>query len=276
MITFSKLGRFGGLGNSLFQYSTLIAVSEEYGYQVKIPYENKSYFEPSYDAMCFSIFDGFKKIYEPLSKEDTINYIISEDSLAYDPNLLKDVKDNTSLHGYFQCEKYFAKHRDKILETLTPTGYTYAFALNFFNNAGETEIDPTTCTSVHIRRGDYLKKSEYYNILDKDYYNKAIEESNTENYILFSDDPDWCKENFKGDNYFFNQKDCSPYADLLCMSLCKNNIIANSSFSWWGAWMNQNKDKKVIAPKVWFNPEIKKVNPLYEDKDIVPESWLKI
>ena len=120
--------------------------------------------------------------------------------------------------------------------------------------------------SFLITQDNYLNKSDYYNILDKDYYQKAIEESNTKKYIFFSDDPEWCMENFKSDDYYFNGEEHSPYADLLCMSLCKNNIIANSSFSWWGAWMNQKEDKKVIAPKVWFNPEIKDRNKNYEDR----------
>jgi len=278
MITFKKLGRFGGLGNSLFQYSTLIAVAERYGYDIKIPYKNETFYEESYEANCYSIFQGFKKVYDNLEKEDlgNIMYEVSEAGMSYDPNLLNDIKDNTNLHGYFQCEKYFKDYRDKILQALIPTGYTYSFAMNFLNRSSGEEIDPFECTSVHVRRGDYLKKSDYYNILDKDYYQKSMEESNTKKYIFFSDDPEWCMENFKSDDYYFNKEEHSPYADLLCMSLCKNNIIANSSFSWWGAWMNQKEDKKVIAPKVWFNPQIKDRDKNYEDKDIVPESWIKI
>ena len=102
------------------------------------------------------------------------------------------------------------------------------------------------------------------------YYKEAIKLMDVNKFIVFSDDMSWCKENFVGDEFIFMENN-SDYIDLWLMSLCDNNIIANSSFSWWGAWLNQNPNKKVIAPKKWFGPAIN-----HNTKDLIPESWIII
>jgi hypothetical protein len=102
-----------------------------------------------------------------------------------------------------------------------------------------------------------------------DYYRNAIAEfSDDTRFLVFSDDIQWCKENFKGDNFHFIEGE-KDYVDLYLMSLCNNNIIANSSFSWWGAWLNNTPNKKVIAPKQWFG-KAKQLNT----KDLIPETWI--
>ena len=138
------------------------------------------------------------------------------------------------------------------------------------NKYGEV-LNQNTC-SIHVRRGDYLNLSEHHPLCDIEYYKDAMEHMpNDTVYLVFSDDISWCKENFLGDNYIFIE-DNSDIFDLYLMSLCHNNIIANSSYSWWGAWLNNNKNKIVVSPKMWFGPA--KVG--LDTKDVHCKNWIKI
>jgi hypothetical protein len=133
--------------------------------------------------------------------------------------------------------------------------------------------------SIHIRRGDFSKKAEtnlYHGILSSDYYKQAIEiissKINSPKFYIFSDDINWAKENLIVPEavYASGQISKTHFEDLYLMSQCHHNIIANSSFSWWGAWLNDNPEKIVIAPKNWFNKGPK------DTQDIIPGDWIKI
>jgi len=121
-------------------------------------------------------------------------------------------------------------------------------------------------TSLHVRRTDYVQKAGFHPPCSMEYYEKALSIIEG-NVLVFSDDLDWCKETFLGDRFTFISGN-RDYQDLFLMSMCKNNIIANSSFSWWGAWLNTNLNKKVIAPKKWFGPHLKE-----SSDDIYPNTW---
>lgn len=124
---------------------------------------------------------------------------------------------------------------------------------------------------MHIRRGDYLVSPGHYINLDVEYYKNALKYiDNPGSILIFSDDISWCKDNFKGDKYIFieNEKD---YIDIYLMSLCNNNIIANSTFSWWGAWLNTNPNKIVISPNKWFGPAKGKRHL----NDLIPKNWIQ-
>jgi hypothetical protein len=174
-------------------------------------------------------------------------------------------EDGANYNGFFQCEKFFMHNRDFILEMFEPNDTIkkyitekYAAILSF-----------KTC-AIHVRRGDFLKFSHIHTVQDLAYYQSGIKALQMfERYVVFSDDIAWCKNNFIGENFIFieNEKD---YIDLFLMSMCDNQIISNSSFSWWAAWLNNNPDKKVVAPIKWFN------NNSLESKDIIPESWIKL
>lgn len=170
------------------------------------------------------------------------------------------------ISGFFQSEKYFKHNRDLILESFDFSSYKN-YVLKKYSYVGMKK-----CTSVHVRRGDYVKLPNHHPTQSLEYYLSAIEmlKPITDKFLIFSDDIQWCKDNLKIDNaiYIENEKD---YIELYLMSLCKNNIISNSSFSWWGAWLNENKNKKVIGPKLWFGSAITE-----SDKDIIPEDWIKI
>ena len=121
---------------------------------------------------------------------------------------------------------------------------------------------------MHVRRGDYLKFKDTHPPCSVEYYNQAISSfSESSIFLVISDDIEWCKENFLGDKFYFVEGN-EDYIDLYLMSLCKNNIIANSSFSWWAAWLNRNKEKIVIAPEKWFGNEVQ-----YNTDNLLPSSW---
>ena len=176
-----------------------------------------------------------------------------------------DFTDDTCLVGYFQSEKYFVDFEEKIRELFRCTSETEARLKNKYG-----DLLQGNTTSVHIRRGDYLNFSQTHPLLTKEYYIKAMSRiPQTEKYLIFSDDIPWCLNNFKLNNFYIVEGE-KDYVDLCLMSKCKNNIIANSSFSWWGAWLNENSDKIVIAPTDWFGTSVD-----HDTKDLIPEGWIK-
>ncbi len=173
------------------------------------------------------------------------------------------------LKGYWQCEKYFIDAADLVRQK-----FTFQPLQDDINKAVMDKIQNNNSVSLHIRRGDYLNAGIGAS-LNMDYYNKAIEHINntisSPFYFVFSDDIEWAKENIKEERVEFIgwNKDSNSYIDMQLMSNCKHNIIANSSFSWWGAWLNSNKEKKVVAPQQWM-PH------LANGSDIIPKEWIQV
>ena len=159
--------------------------------------------------------------------------------------------------GYFQSEKFWD---DK----------DYIRHLFHMDKDNGVEMDINTC-SVHVRRGDYLKLSEYHNNLTEVYYRMALETIDRlgiDRYLVFSDDLEWCRNTFKGEMFsFINAKD---YMCLFYMTQCDHNIIANSSLSWWGAWLGGQADRVVVAPEKWFGSKGQ------DSRDIIPPYWTKL
>jgi hypothetical protein len=197
-----------------------------------------------------------------------------ESRLSFDPAVLK-LKGNIYLEGYWQSDKYFSDIRDILLNE-----FYVKDKINVVKKELEEKICNTNSVSLHLRRGDYVSNhitNLYHGLCSLDYYKKAVDQivqkiSNVHFYI-FSDEPVWVKENFKLDypvTIIDNNSVSSDYEDLRLMSLCHHNIIANSSFSWWGAWLNKNPGKIVYAPQKWFNDRS------LDTQDLIPESWIKL
>ncbi len=279
----------GGLGNQMFQYAYAKALQLK-GYDVKIDisafdtyklhggYQLDKYNIDLETTMTVENNQFYKNsiIFKLLKKLRLNNSkIIEEKSLLFDENLLR-IEDDTYMQGYFQSEKYFLDIREIILKQFTMisniTSYTKEVEKSILNSQN-------SC-SIHIRRGDFTNSvnKNLHGTCSIEYYETAIQLMNNKeeniNYFIFSDDIDWVKDNLKVNNavYIDNKEKRVPHEDMYLMSLCKNNIIANSSFSWWGAWLNQNEDKSVIAPARWFaNKKMYK-----QSKDIICKNWIKI
>ncbi len=150
---------------------------------------------------------------------------------------------------YVQGENYFEKYKEDIKTLFS------------------ADIGYEPYVSIHVRRGDYVNNPFYVDLMETNYYKKAMSLFPEDKFLVFSDDIEWCKEQaiFKG--CIFSERN-DEVTDLNRMASCKHNIIANSSFSWWAAWLNPNTEKKVVAPREWFTDK--------EERISLPDTWIKI
>jgi hypothetical protein len=193
----------------------------------------------------------------------------------YDQNLHNIRGKQLYLDGYWQSEKYFCKYKNQLQLDFT--------LLKIENNAFlklKDKILNCNSVGVHIRRGDYVNNpttNKFHGVCSEKYYYSGVEilKSNLKNPVLFvfSDDLHWVRTNlvFSLPVYYIDQHyNLTPNEEIILLSFCKHNIISNSTFSWWGAWLNKNIDKIVIAPLKWFNTN------QVSDIDIIPNKWLRI
>ena len=192
---------------------------------------------------------------------------LEEPHYHFSQELLDKCPDNVSLVGYFQSEKYFKHIEDDIRKLFAPKKE----AKEAYEEVKELFDDPV---AIHIRRGDFLRNSVHHHNLSMQYYETALCAFGKERQIIiFSDDTDWCKQQplFEGDRFLVCEAG-GPYPDLYLMSKCSDFIIANSTFSWWGAWLSHNEDKLVIYPDRWFGPN----NIDKSTADLFPPEWRMI
>jgi len=250
----------GGLGNMMFQIATAVALAKEND-DVAIFDAATQYLPPQFpDRKCAKYLSNiFSKV--EFSHNLQIEGVYQEPDFYY--RELPYIK-NMCLSGYFQSEKYFV-HRDNDIKTL----FEPAEEIEQYINEKYSSILDGETIGIHVRRGDYLNHPNIHPVCGSDYYQLALNTfKNTHPYdiMVFSDDVEWCKKEFGPSAYIIENE--PDYIDLYMMSKCKHNIIANSSFSWWGAWLNQNPGKTVIAPKRWFGDSAS-----YDKRDLVPEKW---
>ena len=260
----------GGMGNQMFQYALYLQL-KAMGKNVKIDdvteYEGRnarpirlSVFEAKYitptetEMKCLtdSYLDLVSKIRRKLTGRKTAEYM--EKSQLFDADVLK--KDRAYLVGWWQSEKYFKEIKEEVRKAFT----FKPIELSEDMKAYEKAMENSNSVSVHIRRGDYLEVDEVYGgICTEEYYEKAMQKMQQEladcHFFIFTNDICWAKEHMKGEHITVvegNDEDAG-YIDMYLMTRCKHYILANSSFSWWGCYLNPSKEKKVIAPKTWAN-----------------------
>ena len=284
----------GGLGNQMFQY----ALAKHYQLKgEKVFLETSSYSVVSknvtprqFELSVFPItiatvpkvlskfLNSTDLLYKVLRKlfSKSFNYVF-ERTLEFDPIYLQ-VKGNSIIKGYFQSEDYF-----KDFSLQLRRDFTYRI-LSSRNSKYEELIRKENSVSMHIRRGDYVSASltnKIHGLLSLSYYKRAIEIINADQsnpkYFVFTDDPEWARENVPAilDEFTIvdgNLGEGNSWEDMCLISLCKHNILANSSFSWWGAWLNSNPDKKIVAPENWcLDKDLNK-----QTKNLVPPSWIRV
>lgn len=256
-----SINLMGGLGNMLFQIATAFSVSLRDN--KKLICDTRNMIVPHKPYNEYS-----ENILRNIEFSDSIHHELTLQEKGFNYNIIPKVDKNIKLLGYYQSEKYFVEHKNKVLDLFETDSETLQYLKTKY---GEL-IQKNTC-SIHIRRGDYLHLQNHHPILSIDYYKEAIKIIGENNhYLIFSDDISWCKINLDfipNKTFIVGNLD---YQDLYLMSMCKNNIIANSSFSWWGAWLNKNENKRVISPLEWFGP----VYSTYNTNDLYPEKWIKI
>jgi|688.fasta_scaffold26737_4 hypothetical protein len=253
----------GGLGNYLFQIACVFDYSLKHNKHLildeKLAHAVHNKISTYKDNVLSKLeFENFKI--------DDFKYLYCEKNFSY--SKIPEIKDNLVLDGYFQSEKYFEHSEIKIKNLFKCDKNLENKLINKFPFV----LEEKTC-SIHVRRGDYLKLPNFHPIQTIDYYKESIEHFCPETlFLIFSDDIEWCKNAFSKINikmhFIENNFD---YEDLYLMSFCKNNIICNSTFSWWAAWLNNHEGKKVIAPKKWFGPD----SPC-NTNDLYCKSWIII
>lgn len=243
MITFPELGNWGRLGNQLFQMAATMSLamehSEVYGFP-RWSYEGKFGI-----AGCF---------YDNAPRNGVEH---RERRFAWDP---VSHKSNLRLYGYFQSEKYFGKFAPLIRRLLTPR-------VEF------TRPKYLGVASVHVRRGDYLDKPDCHPPCDLAYYERAEAECRRKGiteFLVFTDDRAWCREHLISQRGWKLADNNDEVLHLAEMAACEAHVIANSSFSWWGAWLDPRQEKLVVAPKKWFGPTLE---PTHPTRDLLPLRW---
>ena len=280
MIGYNRLGNNGRLGNQMFQYASLRGIAAKNGYDWCIP-SDKSYHRDNY-----GLFETFMMTnVGPKNLGMVQGDYVQENDHCFLEDFFTQLPDNVSLDGYFQTEKYFAHIKDEILEDFTFREDYLTPCMEYIDSLDAAPI------FLHIRQSDNIGREEYHPILPLTYFEDALKEFPEDTpCFVFTDDMEWCKsqEFFKQDRFLFNesngrytyrtidgtgqmQNTLLPQVDLCLMSLCSGAIIANSSFSWWGAWL-QNDRGKVIAPspKKWFGFAMTHL----DTSDIVPDRWI--
>lgn len=242
MITNNEMGMNGRFGNQLFQYASLYGIANKNGYEHGIPYARKS----SNEKFHLCLPDCFSNLTAKDSSHVLFKHYLRDTNWIFNPAFF-NIPDETDMWGYFQSEKYFKHCKDKILQE-------FQFNKEIHENANNYFTDGSSIISLHLRLGDYLQIQDHHPVCSIEYYKKALEKMPSEMDIcIFTDDVNMAKEIFKEqfssrNVLYIDSK--NKFIDMCLMTRCAMHIIANSSFSWWGAWLSQSK--KVIAPEQWF------------------------
>jgi len=263
MIGFNALGQMGRLGNQMFQFAALKGIARNNGYEYCFPPSKRS--DEWTDHQLFEPFKLGSTSQMNVQFIDVGRPTVVEGMFSFNENLFNSCPDWVSLQGFFQSEKYFKHIKDELLKD-------FEFRDEILEPAQKTISYWKNPIALHIRRSDYVTNANH-TVLDLSYYEEALKQfDDTSEVIIFSDEPEWCMEQqlFSSDRFMVSETR-NNYMDMCLMSLCSNHIIANSSFSWWGAWLSNSK--KVIAPSGWFKGSS---NEHLDTKDLIPESWIVI
>lgn len=273
MISYIRIGHFGRVGNQLFQFAAAFGVAKKNGYDLFFPEENTTI--PSVEnfkdgvtrEVTFQIPSVFEveRLLKPIN-DIRLEFEVHEPHFHFSPYIL-DIPDSTNLHGYFQSEKYFEHCKEELIETLK-----FKKEISEFAEREKKKYDGEL-VSVHVRVGDYKHMQMHHPVCQKDYYVKAMELFKGSKFLVFSDDLEHCRTMFEGMDDIYYSESHSDSVDMCLMSLCDHNIIANSSFSWWAAYLNKNKTKQVVAPTKWFGPSYNGIN---DTKDLYCKEWIKL
>lgn len=286
----------GGLGNQMFQYAfaTILAKKKDSTLLIDTDFFKRVEKKPGFTPRSFEL-NIFENAYleanqiqlssffnlsflDKIKRKLKLNYpkIYNESFFGFNQTAL-NIKTPVYLNGYFQSYKYYKAYE----ETIHQLFVFHTDKLDTRNKELLSIIKNTNTISVHLRRGDYVEDKmtqEFHGCCSQEYYSEAItllvDRFKDFTLVFFSDDTNWVKEQFGNLPYpklfIDNNCDDNDWIDMLLMSSCQHNIIANSSFSWWAAWLNKNTDKTVIAPKEWFKK--KELNIV----SLIPDEWIKI
>lgn len=284
----------GGLGNQMFQYAAGLALARRHGAELRFDLE---WFEANrlHQGLELTRVFGLQlPVASPLDRRKVLGWfanpmlrrIFSRRQLAFlrpsrlvvEPHFhywqrFENLPANVYLDGYWQSERYFAPIADEIRRT-----FQFFPSMDARSSDLAQKMAAETSVSLHVRRGDFFREQRVSRVHGVDlagYYKKAvqalIERLAKPRFYIFSDEPKWVRQHLDiacASTIVDHNSGADSYRDMQLMSLCKHHIIANSTFSWWGAWLNPNPDKIVIAPRQWFNVSC------FDTRDLYPPNWL--
>jgi hypothetical protein len=285
----------GGLGNQMFQYAAAKRLAVKWGTSLKLDVSLYKTQQKGLTPRRFEL-DRFNMKHQTAKMKDLFLVVESEgvrsraqkfiipnkyrikklreNRSSFDESIL-EAPDNVYLDGYWQSERYF-----KDIEGIIRNDFIFRLPQELRSSELADLIASTESVGLHVRRGDYVSDKEANKIhgtCDLDYYSSAIKEivkrTGSPCFFVFSDEIKWAKDNLKIDHpaeFVDNNYSGDAYEDMRLMSQCRHNITANSSFSWWAAWLNNNPGKVVIAPRKWFR------DGRTQKIDRVPEEWIKL
>lgn len=287
----------GGLGNQMFQYAAGRSLAIHLDTELKLDAsqfdKTKTITPRRYSLASFAVRETFASTQDLLRvrmpSSRLHNFLVGaycafsgrpvlaykkEPHFHFDPDFFS-TPDDAYLEGYWQSPRYFEKHADIIRKE-----FSLRHSPGAQNDLMAEKIRQSEAVSIHIRRGDYISDPmtfQHHGVCPLDYYHFAIrlirEKCLDPHFYIFSDDSDWVQQNLMMEvphTYVTHNQNTNDAADLWLMSLCQHHIIANSSFSWWGAWLSDYKEKMIIAPKKWVNDET------LDTSDLIPPSWYSI
>ena len=276
----------GRLGNQMFQYAVGRALADRAGVPLALDSRGAILRGEGVLTRVFDLELADPVHLPPLKQTNPLRYAIwrgigqkvgakpyfrRERGLGYNP-AFEDWSDNSYLHGYWQSQKYFQNSAERIR-----SDFTFPAFSNQQNAEMAARIAESTAISLHVRRGDYLTFAAHV-LCDQAYYDAALAKvldglQGDPVVYVFSDDPQWAKDNLslpcEKVVVDFNGPE-TDFEDMRLMSLCQHNVIGNSSFSWWAAWLNQTPGRRVAGPAKWFG------DPKLSNPDIFPHDWLRI
>lgn len=247
----------GGLGNQMFQIANVL--SQAWENKCEYSFNPKSYTPLQGNDTSKYVNNIFKKLNFTYNSLLTNRHNEVTWSYYDKPNLHKT---NTEFYGYYQSSKNFINYKDKIIDIFSPSEKESNLLTIKY-----PQIKLKDTVSLHVRRGDYVNSPTIHPVISKSYIDKALNMIGKYSHLfIFTDDKNWVSQNLRTENYTI--VDDEDYNELWLMSMCKNNIISNSTFSWWGSFLNKNKNKRVIAPSIWFGD-----NGPKNYKDIYENNW---
>ncbi len=267
MLGFNHLGRMGQLGNQMFQYASLKGIARNRGFDYMVAHNADVVVDSLGNKLYTELFNPFDIVVKQ-GVLDTQQYI-QEPHFQFSEELFNTCPDNSSLVGYYQTPKYFNHIKDEIRSDFT-------FRPEILEPCKEMMEEMVEPVALHIRRGDFITNVENHYNQDLEYYEEALTKfEKNRQVIIFSDDTEWCnKQKLFAPDRFLIAEGNSPYVDMCLMTMCSGFIIANSTFSWWPAWLSEAEDKKVVYPKQWFG--VTGYTKDHDVTDLFPRRWIKL